>query len=207
MDTVVARIEQEEAAAEVARRARQVQSQAEIQHFLAQQQELKKRWVRGTLGCVGVTGPSPCLDAAALLHYLSSSPCCFPSSYLSCRQREAQAAEERSIQEYLRKRREREAAAAARQANKREAQDRCGTGTAELERHWLCCCCSAEFRAHAYLSPNHSLISIQPTHPPPTLLPRPSTTPPQGLRAAQGAAGGGSGSKGGGGGAAGPAAC
>ena len=40
------------------------------------------------------------------------------------RQREAEAAEERSIQEYMRKRREREAAEAARQANKREAQDR-----------------------------------------------------------------------------------
>lgn len=42
------------------------------------------------------------------------------------RQREAEAAEERSIQEYLRRRREREAADAARQANKREAQDRWG---------------------------------------------------------------------------------
>ena len=41
------------------------------------------------------------------------------------RQREAEAAEERSIQEYMRKRREREAAEATRQANKREAQDRC----------------------------------------------------------------------------------
>ncbi|KAI7842034.1 hypothetical protein COHA_004235 [Chlorella ohadii] len=40
------------------------------------------------------------------------------------RQCEAEAAEERSVQEYLRKRREREAAQAAQQANKREAQDR-----------------------------------------------------------------------------------
>ena len=51
-----------------------------------------------------------------------------PTAILSCphihRQREAEAAEERSVQEYLRKRREREAAEAARQANKREAQDR-----------------------------------------------------------------------------------
>lgn len=51
-----------------------------------------------------------------------------PSATLSFprlhRQREAEAAEERSVQEYLRKRREREAAEAARQANKREAQDR-----------------------------------------------------------------------------------
>jgi hypothetical protein len=41
-----------------------------------------------------------------------------------CRQREAEAAEEREVQEYMRKRREREAAEAARQASKREAQDR-----------------------------------------------------------------------------------
>ncbi len=42
----------------------------------------------------------------------------------ACRQREAEAAEERSIQEYLRHRREREAQNAARQAVKLEAQDK-----------------------------------------------------------------------------------
>lgn len=41
-----------------------------------------------------------------------------------CRQREAEAAEEREVQGFMRKRREREAAEEERKANKREARDR-----------------------------------------------------------------------------------
>ncbi len=59
---------------------------------------------------------------------------------LQCRQREAEAAEERSVQEYLRKRREREAAQAAQQANKREAQDRC--------KGWDCVRCGWAIQAY-----------------------------------------------------------
>lgn len=55
-----------------------------------------------------------------------------------CRQREAEAEEERKIAEYMRQRREREAQEQARKSSKREAMDRWG----EAGCSWcLCLCC------------------------------------------------------------------
>ena len=48
VDAVVRRIEEEEAEEEEARQRRQRGAQADIQRFLAQQQELKKRWAGGS---------------------------------------------------------------------------------------------------------------------------------------------------------------
>ena len=60
VDAVVRRIEEEEAAEEEARRRQQRGVQADIQSFLAQQQELKKRcgrpWRAGWAGCLGGLG-------------------------------------------------------------------------------------------------------------------------------------------------------
>ena len=46
----MARVEAEDAAAAAARRRRQAQSQVEIQAFLGQQQELRRKCARGTGG-------------------------------------------------------------------------------------------------------------------------------------------------------------
>lgn len=68
----------------------------------------------------------PCIQAAQAAHaLLSSRPCHVPVH--ACRQREAEAEEERRITEYMRQRREREAAEAARKSAKREALDRSAT--------------------------------------------------------------------------------
>lgn len=133
VDAVVRRIEEEEAAAVQARLRHQADAQADIQHFLAQQQQLRKRCVglaesqfRGRFAAV--SGPTASVSMAGHLPFVpfltrvlsgAATGVCF------CRQREAEAAEEAELQEYLRRRREREAQEAARQANKREAQDRC----------------------------------------------------------------------------------
>lgn len=87
----------------------------------------------------------PC-SAAANVSMFVSHCCCGTSPWCALparppspdlrRQREAEAAEERTIQEYMRKRREREAAEATRQANKREAQDRCANVEALVVGRW-----------------------------------------------------------------------
>lgn len=66
VDAVVRRIEEEEAAAVQARLRHQADAQADIQHFLAQQQQLKKRCVglaesqfRGRVAAV--SGPTACV--------------------------------------------------------------------------------------------------------------------------------------------------
>lgn len=66
----------------------------------------------------------PGLLQQAVLANRPIQPRTTPARHKLCRQREAEAAQERSIQEYMRKRREREAADAARKATKRKVQDR-----------------------------------------------------------------------------------
>lgn len=56
VDAVMRRIEEEEAAAAEAARQRQQDTQADIQRFLAQQQELKKRWGMHAAGPVAERG-------------------------------------------------------------------------------------------------------------------------------------------------------
>lgn len=144
VDAVMRRIEEEEAAAAGAARRRQHDTQADIQRFLAQQQELKRRCGQAW-AAPATAGRQPpqssaaqTMEATLLMQPVIAFDAHLPRGLASlitafaCRQREAEAAEERSIQDYMRKRREREAADAARKATKREAQDRWAPWTCML---------------------------------------------------------------------------
>ena len=117
---MVARIEAEEAAAAAAAAQRRQVTPADNQRILAQQQDLKRKCVGSVCAEMG-DQLRACGSASPVALLINHHTIKCPSL---CRQRDAEAAEERSIQEYMRKRREREAGDAARQANKREAQDR-----------------------------------------------------------------------------------